>query len=599
MRRDKGSRLRSGAGTGIFLALLLALAPGAAQASWWNDQWAFRRPVQVQPEVYQLAAGTVLTEVPVLLRLHPGNFDFDLAQENGSDLRVLAADDQTPLSIQIETYDPAAQMALVWVKLPRLEAGRPAGLWLYYGSQGAEPAKEAGSSFDVAQALVYHLSEVSGPPRDATAYKRHAEGFQAIQGVAGIAGKGVTVSAGGDHLSLPPLPGLDKSGFTFATWIRLAAPAGEAPLFTIAGVKTRLVLGIAGTTPQVRLDGQDKARTPELAAGTPLTPGTWQHLCLTAAPGGDLVLFLDGTEVGRQPLAGSLPEGLQLRVAGSLPDRTAPETLAADLDEISLAGVPRPPEWVRLQAVNQGQEAGAPVVGPQEVGNQPMKELVYLKTVLDAITLDGWVIIGLLILMGAVGWVTLFSKTLSFRIMGRQNEAFLALFDQQPDFLAVAARHDGDFANAPLFRVYEAGCRELAGRLDRQGAARLSPRAMQVVRTAVEQAYVEETNAFSARLPFLVMSVSGGPFLGLLGTVWGVMSTFAAMANAGEANLAAIAPGIASALATTVFGLIVAIPALFAYNYLAGSVKAMTTELGIFTDRLLAMVDERYGESSP
>ena len=88
-----------------------------------------------------------------------------------------------------------------------------------------------------------------------------------------------------------------------------------------------------------------------------------------------------------------------------------------------------------------------------------------------------------------------------------------------------------------------------------------------------------------------------GLFLGLLGTVWGVMNTFAAMAEAGEANIMAIAPGVASALSTTVVGLIVAIPALFGYNYLVGKIKSITAEMMIIVDQLSVNIEEIYGAS--
>jgi biopolymer transport protein ExbB len=97
----------------------------------------------------------------------------------------------------------------------------------------------------------------------------------------------------------------------------------------------------------------------------------------------------------------------------------------------------------------------------------------------------------------------------------------------------------------------------------------------------------------------LTMAITGGPFLGLLGTVWGVMNTFAAMAEAGEANLTAIAPGVASALATTVFGLIVAIPALFGYNYLSGKIKNITADLGIFVDDITVKLEQLVEERAP
>ena len=115
--------------------------------------------------------------------------------------------------------------------------------------------------------------------------------------------------------------------------------------------------------------------------------------------------------------------------------------------------------------------------------------------------------------------------------------------------------------------------------------ARLTPKMLDAFRVTLEEGFILEVQRFNTKMIFLTLAVSGGPFLGLLGTVWGVMNTFAAMAVAGEANIMAIAPGIASALATTVVGLLVAIPALFGYNYLSdtwqGTGADPFTDLGL------------------
>jgi biopolymer transport protein ExbB len=92
------------------------------------------------------------------------------------------------------------------------------------------------------------------------------------------------------------------------------------------------------------------------------------------------------------------------------------------------------------------------------------------------------------------------------------------------------------------------------------------------------------------------MSITGGPFLGLLGTVWGVMNTFAGMAEAGEANLMAIAPGVASALACTLAGLVVAIPALFSYNYLTSQIKNLNADMAVFLDQFSLKLEGTYGD---
>jgi biopolymer transport protein ExbB len=94
----------------------------------------------------------------------------------------------------------------------------------------------------------------------------------------------------------------------------------------------------------------------------------------------------------------------------------------------------------------------------------------------------------------------------------------------------------------------------------------------------------------------LTISISGGPFLGLLGTVVGVMITFAAIAAAGDVNVNAIAPGIAAALVATVAGLAVAIPALFAYNWFAIQIKNISSDLAVFCDEFLTRSAELHND---
>ena len=93
---------------------------------------------------------------------------------------------------------------------------------------------------------------------------------------------------------------------------------------------------------------------------------------------------------------------------------------------------------------------------------------------------------------------------------------------------------------------------------------------------------------------FLTIAISGGPFLGLLGTVVGVMITFAAIAAAGDVNVNAIAPGIAAALLATVAGLSVAIPALFGYNWLASQIKNVSADMTVFADEFLTKAAELH-----
>jgi len=153
---------------------------------------------------------------------------------------------------------------------------------------------------------------------------------------------------------------------------------------------------------------------------------------------------------------------------------------------------------------------------------------------------------------------------------------------------------------SPLYRIYHAGVREAKHRFEiyeRKGAPRsLTPQAIESIRASLDSGMVREANRLNSKMVLLTIAISGGPFLGLLGTVVGVMITFAAIAAAGDVNVNSIAPGIAAALVATVAGLAVAIPSLFGYNYLASRIKTITSEMQVFADELLTKLAEAYSE---
>jgi biopolymer transport protein ExbB len=123
----------------------------------------------------------------------------------------------------------------------------------------------------------------------------------------------------------------------------------------------------------------------------------------------------------------------------------------------------------------------------------------------------------------------------------------------------------------------------------------LTPQSLSAIRATVEARLVREIQRCNSQMVVLTIAIAGGPFLGLLGTVVGVMITFAAIAAAGDVNVNAIAPGIAAALLATVAGLAVAIPALFGYNYLAARIKNVSADMQIFVDEFITRVAEEYG----
>jgi biopolymer transport protein ExbB len=176
------------------------------------------------------------------------------------------------------------------------------------------------------------------------------------------------------------------------------------------------------------------------------------------------------------------------------------------------------------------------------------------------------------------------------------NRRFLEHFRQARDVLKVGTAETGrQFQDSSLYRLYRAGLIELTKRDVGRDGRRLSGASIDAVKAAVDADSVREGYRLNARMVLLTIAISGGPFLGLLGTVIGVMITFASIAAAGDVNVNAIAPGIAAALLATVAGLAVAIPSLFGYNYLASRIKTITSDMQIFIDEFVTRVAEVYG----
>ena len=220
-------------------------------------------------------------------------------------------------------------------------------------------------------------------------------------------------------------------------------------------------------------------------------------------------------------------------------------------------------------------------------------------------TLPGRLVLTTLFLGSVLAWTVMVAKFRVIRRAQRLRDRFLTLFraDRQPLHLFwERARFEG----TPVFSVYKAGCRELCFqmlgstevdetfRARLETAPKISSSQMRVVQTALERAVGENALRLESQMILLATAVSGAPFLGLLGTVWGVMDTFSDVARAGSANLTAMAPGVSAALITTVTGLLVAIPAMFGYNFLVTTIRAMIVELDNFASELTSAFEHRY-----
>ena len=220
-------------------------------------------------------------------------------------------------------------------------------------------------------------------------------------------------------------------------------------------------------------------------------------------------------------------------------------------------------------------------------------------------TIPGRAVLIALFIGSIFSWSVMITKMRVVHSAKKQARHFIELFraDRQPLRLyESAARFDG----TPIFSVYRAGCKELTLHLlgspevDETFRARLevaipiTPAQMKAVTSAMERAVGENALKLESQMILLATAVSGAPFLGLLGTVWGVMDTFSDVATAGSANLAAMAPGVSAALITTVTGLLVAIPAMFGYNFLVTSIRGMIVGMDNFAAELASEFEHRY-----
>ena len=265
----------------LSFALLGSLLSSPAFA-WWDKDWSYRTPIKLDTSSSGAQTGQALDQVPLLVRLHTGNFSFLDSKVDGSDIRFVAGDDTTPLKYQIEKFDPANNLAFIWVMLPKLEANaKTQSLQMYYGNDNAS-AGDAQGMYDVNQLVVLHFRDKDSF-KDATAYANP------------VTAKGVTVKGGAEiasgavfngqsSLSIAATPAnafAAGGGFTFSAWVNSAA-SQNAVLFARQAGGIEIGLDAAGIYARVG-DGKNGERGSKRrwrrAAGTtwrsPLPTSWW------------------------------------------------------------------------------------------------------------------------------------------------------------------------------------------------------------------------------------------------------------------------------------------------------------------------------------
>jgi biopolymer transport protein TolQ len=221
-------------------------------------------------------------------------------------------------------------------------------------------------------------------------------------------------------------------------------------------------------------------------------------------------------------------------------------------------------------------------------------ELVY---VWDQATPEAKAIIVCLIIFSIVAWSVMVSKAIQMRRARKLNYYFEQEFHAQKNVLELFDRKL-QVEGCPLYEVYQTGCVQLDARLRGPAGERrkqhVSLKNMEHVKRAMENVVAQESLKLESGLILLAIAVSGAPFIGLLGTVWGVMSTFAGIAQQGSATMAAMAPGVSAALITTVAGLLVAIPSMFSYNWLVHNLRVFTVGLDNFAQELVSKMETEF-----
>jgi len=223
-------------------------------------------------------------------------------------------------------------------------------------------------------------------------------------------------------------------------------------------------------------------------------------------------------------------------------------------------------------------------------------------------TLPGQVIVIVLFLGSAGAWTIMWTKGVQLRFASHATTDFLEAFRTERNPTALFTRRE-EYPGSPLNAIYKAGCHALGGELQAHGIdpddllmgnltsevhRRLSLNQLETLRSVVDRNVADEALNLEGQMGLLATAVSAAPFLGLLGTVWGVMDAFSGMAQSGSPALSAVAPGISGALLTTIVGLLVALPSMVGYNLLSAHIRRIAVQMDNFSQEFISQIQNTY-----
>jgi biopolymer transport protein TolQ len=202
-------------------------------------------------------------------------------------------------------------------------------------------------------------------------------------------------------------------------------------------------------------------------------------------------------------------------------------------------------------------------------------------------------------LFSLASWTIIIAKLWSFSRAASASSVFLGHFRKSRKFADVLGICDR-CASSPLVGIFRAGYAELdqqvkAGReVAPSDTGRLFVKSLAAIERALERAGAVETTRLTRRLPFLATTASATPFIGLFGTVWGIMTAFEQIGASGSTSIVAVAPGISEALINTAAGLVAAVPALIAYNNFNGRLRVIRSEIRDFALEFMNLAERHF-----
>jgi biopolymer transport protein TolQ len=213
-------------------------------------------------------------------------------------------------------------------------------------------------------------------------------------------------------------------------------------------------------------------------------------------------------------------------------------------------------------------------------------------SILELVLASGWMAKAVLLsLLGAsvACWSIILGKRKTLQAATRQDETFQEFFWRGQSLDDILAQIH-DFPSSPVARIFKAGVTELKRLAGNDFRGRIDAAVIENVSRSLARASNSEVTRLEKQVSVLATTASAAPFVGLFGTVWGIMTSFQQISAAGSANIAVVAPGISEALVTTAAGIAAAIPAVIAYNHFANQIRRAAVEMDSFSQDFLNLV---------